>query len=167
MKSILKICSLVSFVLVSVYVSAQDKANFSGSWVLNESKSTFGEGPMGRGGASQIVIAQDAAKIECEKTSKRRNGEEFKQKETITLDGKVSENQAFGNNTKKSTAEWSKDGKSLVIKSTMTMERNGNTMEINTTETYKFSEDLKNLVLESISTTPRGEMKLTLVYDKK
>jgi len=40
-------------------------------------------------------------------------------------------------------------------------------MEMKTTEVWTLTEGGKSLTITSTSSTPRGEMKVTLVYDKK
>jgi hypothetical protein len=150
------------FLLTSAFAQ---KPGYSGNWTLNESKSQMGEG-RGRMAATKLKISQDTIAIVLEKTSKRQTGEEFTSKEIITLDGKVCENKLFENRTRKSTANWSADGKSLVINSTSVFERDGNTMEVKSAETYKLSADGSSLTIDLTATTPRGERKQTLVYDK-
>jgi len=154
------------FFLSSAFTFAQDKPNFSGNWILNEGKSQMGEG-RGRMAASKIKISQDDNAITLEKTSARPTGEEFTSKETITLDGKECVNTIFDNRTRKSTANWSADGKLLTINSTSVFERDGNTMEIKSVEIFKLSDDGNTLSIDATSSSPRGERKQTLVYDKK
>ncbi|HQM70886.1 MAG TPA: hypothetical protein PK521_16390, partial [Bacteroidales bacterium] len=81
-----------------------------------------------------------------------------------TLDGKESVN-ATGRGESKSTATWSADGKSLTIVTTRTIERDGQTIQMKTTEVWTLTGT--QLTIASTSSTPNGERKTTMVYDKK
>jgi hypothetical protein len=87
-------------------------------------------------------------------------------KEKLTFDDKESESAAFGNNKKKSKAKWSDDGKTLTIKSTITFDRNGETMEIKGTEKWTLLDDGKTLSIESETFSSRGTNNTKLIYDK-
>ena len=63
------------------------KTNFSGTWALNESKSTPTEGGF-RMGASLMVIKQEGNNLSYEGTRKNRDGEDVKSTSKFTLDGK-------------------------------------------------------------------------------
>jgi hypothetical protein len=95
-----------------------------------------------------------------------RDGGEMKTSAKYNLDGKPSENPMF-NTARKSVAVWSADKTSLAISSTMNFERDGQSREIKSTETWKLSEGGKVLLIESVRPGPDGEMKTTVAYDKK
>jgi hypothetical protein len=152
------------FLLTSSVTFAQ-KVNFSGTWTYSETKSVVGEGGP-RGAAVKMTIKQDGNTMSFEKTTRRQSGEENVSTENYTLDGKDCENPTFGDRTKKSTAIWSEDKKSLTITSKVVFEREGEQMEINTTEIFTLSEDKKNLSIDYTSKSSRGERKNTFVYDK-
>src|SRR5665647_3010323 len=59
----------------------------------------------------------------------------------------------------------SADGKVLTINSVTLFERDGETMEMKSYETWKLSADSNELTMESSITTPNGDMKSTCVYD--
>ena len=155
------VCMLL---LSTMSAYAQDKkSDFSGSWKLNEGKSQMGEG-RGRMIATKMKITQDASMLTNEKTSVRQSGEEINTTEKVTFDGKETDNSA-NNRKRKSTASWSADGKTLTINATSIFERDGNTMEIKSVEVYKSGAD-NTIIIESSSTSPRGEVKAILTYDK-
>ena len=80
-----------------------------------------------------------------------------------TLDGKKSKNDLnFG--TQESVAKWSKDGKMLVIESTMDISRGDRDITIESTE--KWSLDKDTLTIERTRSTPRGDRTSKAVYDK-
>ena len=144
-------------------IIAGKKPDFSGEWNLNTSESELGE--FNRA-ASKIKITQDENSLTIERTGTRRNGEVFTYTEKITLDGKESVNTVFGDRQRKAVAEWSEDGLSLIISSTMNFERDGETREVKSQETWILTDNGKSIVIDSSSTTPRGERKQKLVYNK-
>lgn len=142
------------------------KANFSGTWAFNESKSTPSEGGF-RMGASLMVITQDGNNLSVESTRKNQNGEDVKSTYKYTLDGKECVNTIFGNNTRKSIVTWSADGMSLNFAHTMNFERDGQTNEFKSTEAWKINNTDKTLVIDMVFNGPNGEMKTSNIYDKK
>ena len=163
-KRILSIILFGALLSFSANLFAQ-KANFSGNWTFNEGKSQLGEGRF-RSPASKLTIVQKDSTLNMERTVKRMDGEESTLNEKFTFDGKVCENTGFMNNVKKSTLAWSADNKTLTISSSSVFERDGNTMEIKSTEVITISDDGKTLTINTTNTSPRGERKQTLVYDK-
>ena len=154
-------------VLFMVQVSAQTSPiNFSGNWTLNESKSVFGDGPF-RWAATTLVVKQEANTIVIDRIMPGRDGEEMKMTGKYTLDGKVCENSGMMEMKVKSTVTWSADKKSFTLASTMIFEREGESMEMKSSEIWKQGETEKTLKIEATSPTPNGEMKTTLIYDKK
>ncbi len=138
------------------------KTDFSGTWTFNEDKSEIGEGRFFR--STKIIVKQDGNKLDLERTRTGRDGEERIQSQNLTLDGKEVKSEAqFG--TTVVTAVW--DGNSLVINSTRSFERDGQTMERKSKEVWKLSADGKTLTIESTSEGRDGEIKATLVYDKQ
>jgi hypothetical protein len=162
-KSLLAIVFVSIFILTTANVFAQNP-NFSGNWVLNESKSKLPE--MGfRRPASKITVTQDNLVLNTERLSKGRDGEDRITKEKITLDGKECENVIFQDRKRKSTANWSADGKALEIKSSMTFDMGGESREIKSSEIWKLNDDKSLLTIESTSDGRDGEVKATLAYD--
>jgi hypothetical protein len=160
MKNLLKLLSLAMiFAFVMPVVAKAQKANFAGSWALNESKSSMPEGGGGRMMMREFSATQEANLLT--RKSVGRDGTERISK--YTLDGKESMN-TMGENQIPSTATWSTDGKSLIIKTNMNFGGNSFTR----TEVWSMP-DAKTLQI--VSTMPGrdggAEMKMTMVYDKK
>jgi hypothetical protein len=151
------------FLLASAGVFAQ--TNFSGTWAFNESKSNFGTSQF-RFAATAMTVVQDGNNMTVESTMPSRDGGEMKTNDKFTLDGKVCENPMF-NTTRKSTLTWSEDKSALTIASVMNFERDGQSQEFKTTAVWKLAEDGEILTIESSFNGPDGEIKTTLVYDKK
>jgi hypothetical protein len=168
----IKLFSLTIMILLiaPVMIEAQTgKANFSGNWVLNTEKSTFsqeqGQGGGQRMGTGNFVARQEDNLLTVERTWTNQNGESMSSTMKYTLDGKESANTTPRGNSK-SVASWSSDGKTLTINTTRTVERNGETREMKSTELWSLA-DANTLSVKSTSTTPGGERKNSLVYDKK
>lgn len=155
---------LVSFFLVPMSSYAQGgKVNFSGEWFFNESKSDMGEGRFPA--TSKLTIKQEGNNLTIERLRTGRDGQEMTSTEELTLDGRERESDT-GRGKRKSSVTWSDDAKSLTVKSTMVFDRNGETMEIKSIEQWNLSDGGKILSIDSSSSTPMGERKATLVYDK-
>jgi len=71
-----------------------------------------------------------------------------------------------GRGESKSTATWSADGKTLTIVTTSTFERDGQTTEMKSTQVWSLTSPTA-LSIVTTMTTPNGERKTTMVYDKK
>lgn len=157
--------SMMLFLLAVPAISVSGaKTNFAGTWTYNESKSQVGESRMRN--SPEMIVKQEANKLTIESTFAGRDGEERKITRTLSLDGKESTN-GDERRTTISTATWSGDGTSLNIKSNMKFTRDGETMEVNTTEIWKLDKTGKILTIETASTSSRGDRKATLVYDLK
>jgi len=155
----------ISIFLLSTASTFAQKSDFSGAWTYSESKSKLPQSGF-RMIATRINVIQSDLSVSIERVSKGRDGDERITKEVITLDGKECENVVFQDRKRKSTAKWSADGKSLTINSVMTFERNGETMEMKSSEVWSLSDDKNSLTLESTSNGRNGEVKATLVYEK-
>jgi Tol biopolymer transport system component len=82
-----------------------------------------------------------------------------------TLDGKESINTSPRGDSK-SVAKWSADGKSLTIETSRTMDMNGESRTMKSTEVWTLT-DAKTLTVASTRQGQNGEVKTTMVYDKK
>jgi hypothetical protein len=157
---------LAMMLLLTVAVWA--KTDFSGTWQLNEGKSTLGEqgqsGGRFRGGmAAKMAIKQVEDKMTIDRTSKNRDGEEVTTTETYTLDGKECVNEGrMGEKT--TVCKWSADGKTLTMESIRVINREGQSLEMKSIEVFSLEGGL--LMIDSTSNTPRGERKAKLAYDK-
>ncbi len=148
------------FVLLAFSLMAAD---FSGTWALNSDKSELGEGGRGRMAASKMVVTQTDKDIKIESTSQGRDGEERVRVEELTLDGKEQKT----SNDRGETVSSAKleDGK-LVVTTMRKMERNGETFESTTNQTWELKSETE-LVVAVKSSSSRGEREMKLVYEKK
>jgi len=155
--------------LASAETNAQTgKVNFEGSWALNTAKSTQPQGGGGRmgGGGGDFTAAQGSNLLTVTRT---RTGQDGTSNTTImkySLDGKESVNTSQRGDSK-SAAKWSADGKTLTISTSITMERNGVSSTINSTEVWTLT-DAKTLTVVSTRNGQDGTpVSATMVYDKK
>ena len=165
---------LVAVMLMSfTVVAAQDKVEFSGTWIMNADKSEIPEmggrgsrGGGGRrgGGASDMIVKVEGNKMSVETTRKDRDGADMTTVMKYTLDGKQCANES-GRGESVSTAKWSKDGKSLVIYTETYISFGDREMTIESEATWMFDKEM--LKVKTVRTTQRGEMETTIAYDKK
>ena len=167
-KRVMNISLPVLFAVVSLSLLSENlfaQTDFSGSWALNESKSTLGDGP--RMSATSMTVNQQENLISVDLVQPSWEGEEMKRSEKYTLDGKESVNQGMMESSVKTITTWSDDKKELTFAKTILFDMNGETMEIKITEVWSVSDDGKTLTVKSAMSSQMGDMNLVLVYDKK
>jgi hypothetical protein len=158
--------TLVMAVAITTLVFAQGRPDFSGTWVLDASKSDVGRGsPAGRQMPMRtvtLVLKQTSDTL----TIQRTVGE---QKETALykLDGSVSTNKLPSGNESQSTAKWV--GATLAIKTTAEISdpESGAKIKADMTDVRSLSADGQVMTVLVTRQTPRGEVKQTLVYNKQ
>ena len=161
---LLALTIILAFISPASINAQSGKSNFAGTWALNTEKSTLPQGGGGGGGgggrgmgSSNFTVAQEANLLTQTRTSQDGTARISK----YTLDGKESVNTTGGGESK-STAKWSADGKSLTIVTTTNF--NGN--ERTSTAVWSLV-DANTLSIVSTRQGQNGEVKTTLVYDKK
>jgi len=161
------VVSLAVALAVPVMATAQGKADFSGTWTLDEAKSDpapagRGGGGGGRGGgrgggtASKLVIKQTAGDISIERTL--ASGAETV---VFKLDGSESVNK-MGMGEAKSKTSW--DGSNLVVTTQQQLETPGGTFDITVKDVYSVQGGV--LTVTTTRTTGRGDTTRKLVYNK-
>lgn len=151
--------TIVLVLIAPTMMDAQTgKADFTGTWALNAEKSTLPGGGGGqRMGGGNFTVTQETNLM-----TQTRTGQDGTPRVTkYTLDGKESVNTTPGGESK-STAKWSADGKTLTIVTRSTY--NGN--ERTSTAVWSLI-DAKTLSIASTRQGQDGEVKATMVYDKK
>lgn len=152
------------FLLYPVSALAGKKVDFSGEWVLNESKSNLGERRFML--STEMTVKQEKGTIMIKRTGTGRDGEQRTRSETLTMDGKENVNKTE-NRSSTTTVLWSDDGMSMTLNSDREFNRQGETFEMKSQETWKLSDDGNTLTIQSTTSSSRGERSVTLVYDKK
>jgi hypothetical protein len=170
-KNVSGLMKLFSFTLMMALIapamtSAQaGKTNFAGNWVLNAEKSTQPQGGGGRMGGGNFVATQEANLLTVVRTRTGQDGQSNTTTSKYTLDGKESIN-TNPRGESKSVVTWSADGKSLTIATSRTMDMNGESRTMKSTEVWTLT-DAKTLTVNSTRQGQDGEVKATYVYDKK
>ena len=152
---------LIPALFLLSFTKMPDRANFSGDWKLNESKSELGEfsGFVPR----SLKVEQKENAITITRTTPGFNGgDPVTTTVTLTYDGKITESEGFGGSKRKSTAKWSDDGSTLTVNNTITFERDGQTNEFKSTETWTTKDGQLSIVTHSNS--PRGEFTTKAIY---
>ena len=161
--------ALILALIAPVMTSAQaGKTNFSGNWNLNTEKSTQPQGGQGNGmrmGGGNFVATQENNLLTVVRTRTSQDGQPSTTTMKYTLDGKESLNTSTRGDSK-STATWAADGNSLTIETSRTMDMNGGSRTIKTTEIWVLT-DSKTLTVANTRQGQNGEVKTVMVYDKK
>jgi Tol biopolymer transport system component len=118
-----------------------------------------------RMGGGNFVATQEANLLTVVRTRTGQDGQSVTTTMKYTLDGKESLNTSARGDSK-SVAKWSADGKSLTIETSRTMDMNGESMTMKSTEIWVLT-DPKVLTVSSTRQSPNGEVKSTMIYDKK
>ena len=163
--------TLMLTLIAPVMINAQaGKTNFAGDWTLNAEKSTQPQGGQGGGGGMRMgggnfVATQEANLLTVVRTRTGQDGQPTTTTMKYTLDGKESINTSPRGDSK-SVAKWSADGKSLTIETTRTMDMNGESRTMKSTEVWSLT-DAKTLAVSTTRQSPDGEVKSNMVYEKK
>jgi hypothetical protein len=149
--------------IAPVRINAQGaKANLTGTWSFNESKSTSGGGIFFAD--KQLTIKHEGNNVAVSRIRITKSGQETIN-EKYTVDGKESINK-LGRLTTKSVVTWGPDGKSLSLAISKIIDQNGKTTETRSVEEW-ILKDPKTLSIMSAAFTNSGQKKATFVYDKK
>ena len=152
------------FVLMVAGLLVAAGTDFTGTWVLDESKQEAADGGP-RMVAGKIIITQGDNSFSTERNMSNEMMGDFTISTNTTLDGKESTSEEqFG--TRKSTAAWSDDKKTLTVNSILNMNFNGEDMEMKSTEVWTLEDENTVLKLKTTSDTPMGLMESVNYYKK-
>jgi hypothetical protein len=148
-----------------------DRANFSGEWKLNESKSELGQFPLcifggDRMRSKTMKIAAQADFLTVEVVRSFPDGALVTRQEKLTFDGKESEATYVGTPREKSAARWSDDGQTMTVNSVRSFDANGETADFKVTEVWKLINGGNSISILVNSRSISGEDTMKLVYDK-
>jgi hypothetical protein len=150
-----------------------DRADFSGEWKLNESKSEldrkfpvciFGEGDRALSKTMQVAAYSDFLSVTVLRPLPY--GGQVASQETVTFDGKESEATIVGRPREKSSATWSEDGQTMTINSVKSFKTISDDADITVTEVWKLINDGNAMSVEVNSSSTSGGSTLKLIYDK-
>lgn len=152
---------LIPALFLLSFTKIAERANFSGDWKLNESKSELGD--FSGFVARSLKVEQKDNAITITRTTPGFNGgDPVTTTLTLSYDGKITESEGFGGSKRKTTVKWSDDGSALTVNNTINFERDGQTNEFKSTETWTIKEGALSVVTHSNS--PRGETTTKAIY---
>ena len=154
-----------------VLVSAQEKVNFSGTWVLDKSKSDasplmgLSDDPeKARNSSMTMVVEQQGANLRVNRILKTQ-GEERKEIHTYKIGGGETKNTGFRGETVVGRAFW--EGDKLVIVSTRTWRVLLKDVSAESRGVWSLSTDGKSLTIAAQVNSPRGDQRGKVVFDKQ
>jgi len=152
------------FTLTSMFPG---RANFSGKWILNESKSarghslcTWGLEDHMRSNTMKVATQSKFLTIYVASSSTLVTTQE-----KLTFDGKEREN-TISDRVKKSTVKWSADRQTMTVNSIVTLGAGSQKIEFKVTEVWKLINDGKSISLQANIKSIYGEDAMNLVFDK-
>jgi hypothetical protein len=157
--------------LAVVLVSAQEKVNFSGTWVLDKSQSDVSQ-LMGlsddpekaRNASMTMVVEHQGSNLRVNRMLKTQ-GEERKEIHTYKIGGGDTTNTGSRGETVVGRAFW--EGDKLVIVSTRTWRVLLKDVSAESRGVWSLSPDGKNLTIAAQVNSPRGEQRGKVVFDKQ
>jgi hypothetical protein len=163
MKTLMKIFALACCISLNLSLFSQISA-FSGTWILNETKSKMGESQL-RIASVKINMGQKKNLLVIETTQLKPDGEKITLTEKYTLDGKEKEF-ISRDQVKKSKVTLADNKKSFTIKSESIVKRDGKKINFSMEDVFVLSEDGLNLTIDSKSSSQKGEYHAILAFDK-
>jgi hypothetical protein len=181
MRKFFAVGNLIALLLAgALAANAAAPTNFSGTWVLDKSKSELPP-QLQNVESYALTVTQDAQQLTINTTitggqgmggpggggGGRAGG--MMSSLTYKLDGTESTVEAGGGRPGSVTlkATWKNDGKTLSLMNVRKLNFQGNDVTITTTEQWELSSDGKTLTIHRTTESPRGTQTSTLVFNKK
>ena len=148
-------------------IGAAAKANFSGTWTLDKSKSE-GLPPAIKAQVMTVTQAEDKLTIESKMTTEQ--GDQTVS-DVYTLDGKPADFTAKGpggaEGKGKRTAKWSADGNGIEVSEAITYEPPNGPVAVDVTRKWTLSADGNTLTIDMNIASPMGTQQIKRVLVKK
>ncbi len=155
--------------------AAATRANFSGEWKLNESKSDrienfpiciFG-GNHDHVRSKTMKITEQADFLTVDVPSPSIGGELVPRQEKLTFDGKEREAIVVGSPREESTARWSDDGQTMTVISVRSFATIAEEPDFKVTEVWKLINDGRSISVQVNASSISRENTMKLVYDRQ
>ena len=140
--------------------SYSGNVNLSGEWSLDKENTVLTESPLH---LTKIKITQNENSILTTRTYSNQYGEQYPFDEEITVDGEAREITIY-EMKRITSANWSDDGKSLLVKSITKYYGNSGEEEFSVEERWSLDKKGKILTIEYTSDSAYGENKGTYLY---
>jgi len=162
---VITIALLLPIALLS-FKNFQNRADFSGTWIINIEKSEFGEAPHYTA-SKEITIKQFSNQIDVQKIGQAHAGGDTTVKEKSTFDGQFTKIITADNGIKSLKAQWSQDSQSLVYFTSCTMP-NSEKEYYHQSEKFSLSPNGKSLTeVKQVEINDGSKYQIIAVYDKK
>jgi mannan endo-1,4-beta-mannosidase len=140
------------------------KIDFSGEWVFNQESSrvdSFGAGNI----PYKMIITQKGNELAVQKTLILEYADDRITNDTVVVDGKEyrSEVRSFPHITK---TRWSEKNDTLIVESKIILNREGQASEMISNEYWTLQDHGAILSVKQFSSSPWGERKITILYDR-
>lgn len=167
MKRNLMTVSVALLVFAFGLVGAAAKANFSGTWTLDKTKS---EGLPPAIKDQVLTVTQTGDKLTIDSKLTMEQGEQL-DNSVYTLDGKPADFTAKGpggaEGKGKRTAKWSADGNGIEVSEAIIYETPDGAVTVDITRKWTLSADGKTLTIDMNVTSPMGTQQIKRVMVKK
>ena len=142
------------------------KTDFSGDWILDQSKSNLGEFGS-RMTPAKLTVMQESTIITIVRTSTGQMGE-IVTTDKLTFNGIESASTGgMEGSSRKATLKWTDDQQSNLILNAITLlSFNGNSFEVKAKEAWSLDPTGKILTIDAETTTQMGVSTTKLVYNK-
>ncbi len=172
MRTVARTLSALGLVLLASSLAfAQGTANFSGTWMLDKSKSDLpkrqrpgGETAQQRDVSVKLMVEQQGSTLKVTRTFSGPNREMSRTLTFNTAGQETTESTPRGGSIV-SKASW--EGDKLVITSTGTVTGRRGDRKVERKEMWSLSPDGKTLTIQDTVQSPRGERTMKRVYNKQ
>jgi hypothetical protein len=171
MKRLMMLVSALSLAVGTALACAQGKTNFSGTWLLDKSRSDLSalsgmgeDAEKAQNATVTMVVVHQEPNLKVTRTLKTDEGEKT-QTQTYHTDGTETTNAGPRGGPIVSKASW--EGNNLVIVSTRTMTILWKDVSVQGKTIWSLSPDGKTLLVDSHVHSPRGEQRFKGVFDKQ
>lgn len=167
MKRNFVMAGVAALVFAFSLIGASAKADFSGTWTLDKTKS---EGIPAAIKEQVLVVKQDGDKINIDSRLTTETGEQ-NTTDIYTLDGKPADFTQKGpggaEGKGKRTAKWTADGNGLDVKEEVTFETPQGALALDVTRKWTLSADGKTLTVELNIASAMGSQQMKRVFVRK
>ncbi|MGH2646379.1 MAG: hypothetical protein ACRDE8_02385 [Ginsengibacter sp.] len=143
-------------------ISTISRPDFSGTWLINEGKSEFGEHPLYIA-SRQIKVKQNDDDIFIERVNM---DDSLSYSETISFDGQASKSITTVKRAKVARIKWDDSFEKFTEEADYSIEGDGNKPAFTSAETWSMSGDGNTLTIFTLFEVPAATYSIKAVYDR-